>query len=83
MRFQNNRCRTWDLGVAEPSKISHLLFCPDLYHLSWVVSVVTMSKPIFAANISISVFERQDGCLVDFNRSMLAIFAQCVIDISL
>ena len=76
--------RFWgvDARSDEAFQITHLLFCPQAHHLSWIPAV-TAPKAVFACYILVSVLEYKDRGLVNFDGKMFAIWTQCVVDIRL
>src|SRR5436190_21135022 len=67
---------TWHTSCIDTLEIPPLLFSPQLDHRSIAAFVVALSKPEFACNIFFSIFEDQDACVVNFDRTMNFLISQ-------
>jgi len=53
-------------GSVEPPQVPHLLLGPQSDHFPWVLGVAT-TETAFARDITVSVFEDEDGRFVDLD----------------
>ena len=59
--FEYDWLRTGESYSMEPSQVPELLLSPCLHHLPVVASAISPSESVLTRDVSISVFERQDG----------------------
>ena len=76
--------RPWarDSVGVQACQVPHFLLCPQTHHLSWVVAGVTMTETKLSSNVLVTVFEDQNGCLIDLD-STVTLLAGGEVDIGL
>jgi hypothetical protein len=58
--------RTLDSSSMHPPEVPHLLLSPEAHHLARVRARIARAKAEFSRNVSVAVFEDEDGGLVYF-----------------
>lgn len=60
-----DRSRASNPLVLQPTQVPHLLLGPHSNHLPRVALAVTVSEPMLACNVAVSILEDEDRGLVD------------------
>ena len=82
MQLQIKRFRTFNPRRIQPLQIPHLLLRPHLNHLPRIMFRIFTESTI-SRDISVSVFEDEDTCFVDFDGDlgMLGVGTDGVVDV--